>query len=134
MKLSLLEWILCAALLVVGITAGLQAWRLHGLNEKVVKQASALTTYHEAQTTNLATIGTLKKANTAWSSACRLDPQAQAAAVAALNAQIAALEDQLVEAHRSREVIYVRDPKARAWGDAAVPAAIADQLFPAKAH
>jgi hypothetical protein len=130
----LLEWALCAALLVLGVTAGLQAWRLHSLNKTVVKQASALTTYHAAQTTNLATIDTLKKANRDWAGRCAVVPGAQDDAVRLLGIKIAALQDDLVEARNSREVIYVHDPKARAWADAPVPAAVADQLFPPKAR
>jgi hypothetical protein len=129
-RLSLLEWAMAGVLGFLVLVLGLQSWRLHSVNAKLAAQTQALSTWQDANRTNVRTIGTLKTANDRWAAACRLDPKLQAEAVRLLNVRIVSLEDALRQAQHSREVIYVRDPKARAWGDAAVPAAIADQLFP----
>jgi hypothetical protein len=96
-RLSLLEWAMAGVLGFLVLVLGLQSWRLHSVNAKLAAQTQALSTWQDANRTNV---------------------------------RIVSLEDALRQAQHSREVIYVRDPKARAWGDAAVPAAIADQLFP----
>ena len=128
MRLSLLEYALAAvaALLLIGF--GVQSWRASHYASKVETLAAEAKLWQEANRTNLATIATLQAANKTWADKCQLQPGAQDGALAALQAANKRLADELRRARGQREVIYARDPNARAWRDAGMPAALADQL------
>lgn len=129
-RLSFLEWVLAglAALLLIGF--GVQSWRAHSLGTKLDAAEVDLALYKTAQDSNLAAIDDLSAANKAWEKACKADPEQQRTALATLRSERDALQTALDRARNRREVIYARDPSARDWADRAIPAAVADELFP----
>lgn len=128
-RLSVLEWTLAAVAAVLLVVAGVQSWRAHSLSGKVDLLEIAVQGYAAAQATNLGTIKDQTAALADWRARCAVPEGAQDAATAALRAQLAQSRQDLAAAKSNREVIYVRDPAARAWSDAGLPASVADQLF-----
>lgn len=132
MKLSLTQWILGGLGLVIVVLlvfVFLQRGTIRGLRDDVAAHEASLAIYAGAQETNLDTIGKLKAENARWAKVSRADPAATRSALEAIASERDQLQADLDEARRQREVIYVRDPAAREWSNAGMPAALADRLF-----
>ncbi len=134
MRLSILEYILAgvaAVLLVVclwlGVTRSMDRNKLDAAQARYQNAVGA-------NATNVLTIADLKAANADWAVRCVPDVKATADALQRSAAEITRLSRELEQARANREVIYVKDPAAAAWGTTGVPSRIADQLFPRPAR
>lgn len=119
--------IACGILVVLLLACG---WNARRLGAKIDALEAKLAVCDSANQANVKTIGELDAANNRWAATCRLPDGAQDEAVAALLAENARLARALDAARTNREVIYERDPEARAWAADGMPADVADGLWP----
>ena len=113
--------ILSGAMLACLLTIGIQQWRIQLSNQRIVTLQSAVLTFQSAQTTNLATIATLKAANDKWA---RDNAANLADAKVYTDAAMAFAKKQQAEADAAKaklRAIYERQPDAKAWAGARVP-------------
>lgn len=123
-KVPLWAWVLLIALGVIGW----QRVELRHCEARAVTLKSAVSTFQDAQTTNLSTIATLERANTDWADKCKAN-QPEARQQAQLSAQADAKRQAgAAKSIKSLQATYASEPTVKAWADTRVPAAVADRL------
>ena len=126
--LPMIVKILAAALLACLLTIGIQQWRIQLSNQRIITLQSAVLTFESAQTTNLATIAKLQRANDKWA---RDNAANLANAKVYTDAAMAFAKKQQAEADAAKaklKAIYERQPDAKAWAAVALPASVARVL------
>ena len=121
LPLPMIVKILAAALLACLICIGIQQWRVSHYKARIITLQSAVLTFESAQTTNLATIAKLQRANDKWA---RDNAANLADAKVYTDAAMAFAKKQQAEADAAKaklRAIYERQPDAKAWADAHVP-------------
>ena len=112
---------LAALLLASVICIGIQQWRVGHYKARIITLQSAVLTFESAQTTNLATIAKLQRANDKWA---RDNAANLADAKVYTDAAMAFAKKQQAEADAAKaklKAIYERQPDAKAWASVRVP-------------
>jgi hypothetical protein len=110
------------------LLSGLQTWRLSSARAEVRELQDQAAQTAMLRALDDATIRDLQAANQRWADSLRAGETAAADAVARVEAERDRLARELNAERRRRAEIYKEDADARAWSDAAVPAAVARGL------
>ena len=120
MIVKILAGLLLACLLAVGV----QTWRVSHYKSRAITLQSAVLTFESAQTTNLATIDKLKRANAAWADKYAADTAKAAKAAQDATAYAEAQHKAAQAAQKALRDAYAAHPDVKAWADGIVPPSV----------
>lgn len=127
-SLGIVEKGLAGLAAVALVTSGVLAWRLSDARADIREMQDEAARTAMLRQLDEATIRDLQAANQRWADSLRAGQTAAIEAVARVEAQRDKLAADLERERRRRAEIYKEDADARAWSDAAVPAAVTRSL------